>query len=152
MHVSPRAGTQASAMKTQLVPSGYDTLTLDGGWSTSTSAHVPDQGLAATLGAQQQILDEFGRPLPDPARFPAGMASLSKALKAMSITLGLWNIRGVHIMVQYITHDKDEDRAVCFKTTPTNRDLRCVLHPSTGESQVLGAKHVSNPELREKKV
>ena len=74
----------AAAMKVQLLPHGYDILTLDGGWST-----VP--------ATKTQILDEYGRPLPDPARFPDGMASLATELKGMGLKLGLWNIRGVHI-------------------------------------------------------
>ena len=49
-----------------------------------------------------------------------------------------------HLISQY-------NIAPLFQNGANIRDLRCVLHPSTSESQVLGAKHVSNPALNFKK-
>jgi hypothetical protein len=76
----------ADAMAAQLLPHGYDTLTLDGGWSTTT---LPN-------GTKKQNLDRWGRAVPDRARFPRGMAWLAAQLRQRGLKLGLWTIRGVH--------------------------------------------------------
>ena len=56
-----------------------------GGWSTGGEKN------------KQQHLDEFGRPLPDPERYPSGMAFIASELHARGLKFGLWTIRGVHI-------------------------------------------------------
>jgi hypothetical protein len=45
---------------------------------------------------QVQNLDEFGRSIPAPEKFPRGMAALAKKVKDLGLKFGLWTIRGVH--------------------------------------------------------
>ena len=66
-----------------MLSSGYDTVVLDGGWSSN-----PTTG---------EILDQFGRPMPDLSRFPKGMKDLAKEIHKRGLKFGLWNIRGVHV-------------------------------------------------------
>ena len=73
-------------MAAQLLPLGYDTLVLDGGWSETLLAN----------GTRVQHLDGLGRPVPSPAKFPEGMRPVADALHALGLRLGLWIIRGVH--------------------------------------------------------
>ena len=74
-----RAGTLAAAqyMHDALLPSGFDLITIDGGWSD----HI----------------DGFGRQLPS-ARLSSdgtGLASLAEAVHALGLRLGVWTIRGI---------------------------------------------------------
>ena len=73
-------------MAAQLLPLGYDTLVLDGGWSETLLAN----------GTRVQHLDGLGRPVPSPAKFPAGLRPVADALHALGLRFGLWIIRGVH--------------------------------------------------------
>ena len=68
-------------MRDNLLSSGYDTLTIDEGWAESPPGTL--------------LLDAWGRPTWDPARYPHGLPWLSAQLRAMGIRLGVWLIRGV---------------------------------------------------------
>ena len=75
----------AAYMRDHLVPYGYDTLTIDGGWYEDAS------GL---------VLDPYGRPSPNLALFPSaadgrGLKTLAEKVNAMGVKLGAWTIRGV---------------------------------------------------------
>lgn len=75
----------AAYMRDVLLPFGYDTLTIDGGWYNDASGFT---------------LDSFGRPYPNTALFPSasdgrGLRSLQEKVAAMGIKLGAWTIRGV---------------------------------------------------------
>ena len=77
----------AAYMSQTFLPYSFDTATLDGGWSTNATSGEP-------------VMDAYGRPAPDPARFPsaaggAGLAPLSAAVRALGLKLGAWVIRGV---------------------------------------------------------
>jgi hypothetical protein len=63
------AGVQAR----QLLPSGYDTFII-GGWSMGGQV-LPNGTIPhyANTSKQYTLLDEFGRPLPDGARFPSAV-------------------------------------------------------------------------------
>lgn len=75
----------AAWMRDNLLPLGFDVVTIDGGWYTSSSGN---------------IIDDFGLPVPDPARFPSsaggrGLLPLAKQVNAMGLKLGAWTIRGI---------------------------------------------------------
>ena len=75
----------AAWMRDNLLPLGFDVLTIDGGWYSSSSGN---------------IIDDFGLPVPDPARFPSsaggrGLLPLAKQVNAMGLKLGAWTIRGI---------------------------------------------------------
>jgi len=75
----------AAYMRDELLPFGYDTLTIDGGWWSNAS------GL---------ITDAFGRPYPNVDLFPSaadgrGLRSLAERVNAMGVKLGAWTIRGL---------------------------------------------------------
>jgi hypothetical protein len=77
----------AAWMRDNLLQLGFDTITIDGGWYSSSS----------TGG---NIIDGFGLPVPDPARFPSsaggqGLLPLAKQVNAMGLKLGAWTIRGI---------------------------------------------------------
>ena len=74
----------AEFMSTHLLQYGFDTITIDEGWAENN-------GL---------LLDAYGRPAPDPVKFPSsagglGMKPLAARLAQLGIKLGLWYIRGV---------------------------------------------------------
>ena len=71
----------ASAMATQLLPHGYDTIVIDGGWS-------------------RRETDEYGRNVPDKTLFPssangAGFKPLARYAHSLGLKVGVWKIRGV---------------------------------------------------------
>jgi hypothetical protein len=71
----------ATAMAAQLLPVGYDTIVIDGGWAGST-------------------IDEHGRPRPDPATWPsaaggAGFKPLADWTHSLGLKFGVWTLRGV---------------------------------------------------------
>jgi hypothetical protein len=57
----------ADAMKSQLLPFDYTYLVIDGGWTTTHLAN----------GSVMQHLDEWGRPVAAPERYPHGMKWLA---------------------------------------------------------------------------
>lgn len=79
----------AAYMAQHLLPSGYNLLTVDEGWSW--------------YGGQQSTnasLDGFGRPTPRPDQYPsaaggAGFAPLAAQLAALGLDMGVWTIRGI---------------------------------------------------------
>jgi alpha-galactosidase len=82
-----RVLAMAAYMRDVLLPFGYDTLTIDGGWYNNASSGG-------------MVLDAFGRPYPNTALFPSaadgrGLKSLAEKVDAMGIKLGAWTIRGV---------------------------------------------------------
>lgn len=86
-NVASEAAVLAAAayMRDVLLPFGYDTLTVDGGWYSD----------AAGL-----ITDNFGRPYPNVELFPSaadgrGLRSIAEKVNAMGIKLGAWTIRGI---------------------------------------------------------
>ena len=74
-----RSATLAAAqfMRDALLPSGFDLVTIDGGWSDS--------------------IDGFGRQLPSAkvSGDGTGLASLAQEVHALGLRLGVWTIRGV---------------------------------------------------------
>lgn len=81
----------AAFLRDNLLHLGFDTVTIDGGWSSNQTAGVK-QG--------SNIIDANGLPIPDPSRFPSsaggrGLLPLAKQVNAMGIKLGAWMIRGI---------------------------------------------------------
>lgn len=79
----------AASLAADYVPFGYDTLTIDGGWNSNVTTGEP-------------VMDAYGRPAPDPKRFPSseggrGLRPLSDTLAALGLKLGAWIIRGVPV-------------------------------------------------------
>lgn len=79
----------AAWMKQNLFQYGFDTVVVDGGWYTD-------------LQNGGNIIDDFGRPMPDVARFPSaadgrGLKSLAEKVNAMGLRFGAWSIRGIPI-------------------------------------------------------
>ena len=64
----------ASFMAAHLLSSGYDLITLDGGWSVS--------------------FDGFGRQVPDPKQYD-DFAGMVRAVHALGLRLGVWMLRGI---------------------------------------------------------
>jgi hypothetical protein len=78
----------AASLSTTFLPFGYDTATVDGGWNTRDG------------GAP--VMDAYGRPSPDLAKFPSaaggrGLRPLSDAVHALGLRFGAWVIRGVPV-------------------------------------------------------
>jgi alpha-galactosidase len=76
----------AAWMRDNLLQYGFDTITIDGGWYSNAS--------------RGNIIDAWGLPVPDPARFPsaaggAGLLPLARQVNAMGLKLGAWTIRGI---------------------------------------------------------
>ena len=61
----------ADAMAAQLKSSGYEHLVLDGGWTDSKLAD----------GTRIVHLDDFGRPIAAPERYPRGMQWLGREIR-----------------------------------------------------------------------
>jgi hypothetical protein len=80
----------ATAVKAQLLGSGYEYFVLDGGWSESHKT------LENGTKIKVQHLDEYGRAIPAPDRYPGGMPALAKKVNDLGLKFGLWTIRGVH--------------------------------------------------------
>jgi len=80
----------AKIQRDQLLPFGYDTFVIDGGWSTCAKK-LPN-GTSVVV----QTLDEFGRQLPCPERYPNGMKALAEKIHSLGLKFGLWTIRGIH--------------------------------------------------------
>ena len=71
----------ATAQAAQLLPSGYDTIVIDGGWSAD-------------------LIDANGRPAPDPVQWPSsaggkGFGPLADWTHALGLKFGIWTLRGV---------------------------------------------------------
>jgi hypothetical protein len=71
----------ATAMATQLLPAGYDTIVIDGGWAGET-------------------IDGHGRPTPNVAQWPSaaggkGFKPLADWTHALGLKFGVWTLRGV---------------------------------------------------------
>ena len=74
----------ARYMAEYLLPYGYDTLVIDGGWYDGD-------------GPEDISLDTYGRPLPWPERFPRGFKALAADVHALGIKLGAWLMRGIPV-------------------------------------------------------
>lgn len=77
-----------------LAPYGWDTVVIDIDWS-DPSARSHGYNTAAPL-----VMDEHGRLLPDPVRFPssadgAGFAPLAEEIHALGLRLGIHVMRGI---------------------------------------------------------
>lgn len=79
----------AAWVRDNLLQYGYDTITIDGGWYTNLTIDAGVPGV--------NILNEYGLPLPDPARFPSGLKGMSDKIHAMGLKFGAWLIRGIPI-------------------------------------------------------
>jgi hypothetical protein len=79
----------ADALAAQLLPSGYEYLVIDGGWTSSKLAH------ANGTTYLKENLDAYGRPVAAPERY-ADMKALADRVHAKGLKLGLWTIRGAH--------------------------------------------------------
>jgi alpha-galactosidase len=76
----------ASYVAKNLAVFGYDTIVVDGGYSNG--------------GDGKLLLTANGLPLPNATRFPStadghGLRSISRAVKAMGLRFGAWDIRGL---------------------------------------------------------
>ena len=81
--------TLANYLATTLLPSGYDTLCLDGGWSITHKSYTNGTTY------EYQNMDGNGHSIAAPERF-ADIKALSNAVRAKGLKFGLWTIRGVH--------------------------------------------------------
>jgi hypothetical protein len=111
----------AAYMRDVLLPFGYDTLTLDGGWYNNASG---------------MVLDAFGRPYPNTALFPSaadgrGLKSLAERVNAMGIRLGAWTIRGV-------PRQAVELDLPIFNSSFTARDAAVLDRNCSWDAQILG--------------
>ena len=84
----------AQFLAEHLLPLGWDTVVIDIDWS-DPSARAHGYNDAAPL-----VMDEHGRLLPDPARFPsaadgAGFAPLAEEIHALGLRLGIHVMRGI---------------------------------------------------------
>ena len=71
----------ATAQVSQLLPSGFDTIVIDGGWSAN-------------------LIDAHGRPMPDPVQWPSsaggkGFKPLADWTHDLGLKFGIWTLRGV---------------------------------------------------------
>ena len=80
----------AEALAAQLLPSGYQFLVIDGGWTTSKVAYPNGSS------TMRQNLDEWGRPIAAPERY-SDMKALAARVHSKGLKLGLWTIRGAHV-------------------------------------------------------
>ncbi|WP_341358059.1 alpha-galactosidase [Georgenia sp. M64] len=84
----------AAFMAEHLLPHGWDTVVVDIDWSDPTArAHGYNAGAPLAL-------DDHGRLLPDPGRFPsaaggAGFGPLAERLHALGLRLGIHTMRGI---------------------------------------------------------
>lgn len=72
-----------------LLRTGFNILTLDEGWSQ-------------THDRKNILIDQYGRPVPNPDLYPssqggAGMKPIADRLHAMGLKLGLWILRGIPV-------------------------------------------------------
>lgn len=79
----------ASYMNENLLPSGYDLLTIDEGWYWFGG-----------MQSSNASLDAFGRPSPRLDEYPsaaggAGFAPLAARVRALGLDLGVWTMRGI---------------------------------------------------------
>ena len=84
----------AQFLAEHLLPFGWDTVVIDIDWS-DPSARAHGYNDAAPL-----VMDEHGRLLPDPGRFPsaadgAGFAPLAEEIHALGLRLGIHVMRGI---------------------------------------------------------
>ena len=84
--------TAAEFVATHLLPFGFDTVVVDGGWN----------GGKLSNGTRVNLFNGNGLPIPDAARFPSSADSRSlKALAAQvhakGLKFGAWYIRGVPV-------------------------------------------------------
>jgi len=84
----------AQFLAEHLLPLGWDTVVIDIDWS-DPSARAHGYNDAAPL-----VMDEHGRLLPDPGRFPsaadgAGFAPLAEEIHALGLRLGIHVMRGI---------------------------------------------------------
>ena len=78
----------AEWVRDNLLPFGFDTITIDGGYYDNSTS------------PGNYIVDAYGLPVPDPVRFPSsagglGLLPLAKMVNKMGLKLGAWTIRGV---------------------------------------------------------
>jgi len=90
---------QAEVMATRLKPSGYEYLVIDLGWYAPGSTAVHE---AYKRPEPHQLIDPWGRLIPDPQRFPsaangAGFKPLADRLHAMGLKFGIHVMRGIPI-------------------------------------------------------
>ena len=84
----------ATLMAEQLKAAGWDTVVVDIAWYDPT-AKAHGYNTDAPL-----VLDEYGRQMPDPARFPsaaggAGFAPLAERIHSMGLNFGIHVMRGI---------------------------------------------------------
>jgi alpha-galactosidase len=78
----------AHYMKSDLLPYGFDLLTIDEGWYYDGA---PPNGIT---------IDGYGRPVPNPTQYPSatggvGFKAMSSELHALGLRFGVWTIRGI---------------------------------------------------------
>lgn len=88
----------AAVMAEKLLPYGWEYVVIDGGWYCPGMVSLEDY----EHPAPNQVIDEYGRLVPDTARFPSatggkGFAPLAAAVHGMGLKLGLHIMRGIPI-------------------------------------------------------
>ena len=81
----------AETMRKYLLPYGFDTLVIDGGWSTTYSN--------GTCTVNDGCIDEFGRAQPDPVKWPSsaggkGLGPFVAKVHKMGLRVGVHVMRG----------------------------------------------------------
>lgn len=84
----------AEHMARHLLPQGWDTIVVDIQW------YEPEPGSTDYAEVSAALVDEVGRPLPAPGRFPsaadgAGFAPLAERIHALGLRFGVHLMRGI---------------------------------------------------------
>lgn len=80
---------QADVMAAKLLPFGWDTIVVDHQWY-NTTPEITDHRKGAKFE-----MDEYGRWIPAPGRFPSGMKGLAEYVHAKGLKFGLHLMRGI---------------------------------------------------------
>lgn len=88
----------ADFMKRNLLDCGWEYIVMDAGWYAPGMVALEDYEAARP----EQLIDRFGRLVPDPQKFPSaaggkGLKPLSDQLHAMGLKLGLHIMRGIPV-------------------------------------------------------
>lgn len=89
-----RALANLEAFVEKLQPSGFEYFCIDGGWY-SDYAFLSDSTARIDKREAVNHMDEWGRFVPSPSRFPRGMKFLAEACHARGVKFGLHIQRGI---------------------------------------------------------
>lgn len=83
---------QADYMAKNLLPLGYNTLTIDIAWYSPDATAVHEKYKDPK---PNQLIDAYGRLIPDPKKFPSGLKGLADYLHSKGLKLGIHVMRGM---------------------------------------------------------